>query len=42
MSTLKYLDTLFEKKDIEKSQFFKKSLARVITKLPKVCMLCRW
>ncbi|KAL5501957.1 hypothetical protein EMCRGX_G008642, partial [Ephydatia muelleri] len=34
-NTLKYLDTLVEKGDMEKSQFFKKSLSRVITKLPK-------
>ena len=37
MSTLIYLDSLYEKKDIDKSQFFKKNLAKVMTKLPKVC-----
>ena len=36
VSTLKYLDQLYEKGDMEKSQFFKKNLARVMTKLPQV------
>lgn len=36
VSTLKYLDILFQRSDMEKSQFFKKNLARVIGKLPKV------
>ena len=37
VSTLKYLDMLYQRSDMEKSQFFKKNLARIITKLPKVC-----
>ena len=41
MSTLKYLDMLYQKGDMEKSQFFKKNLARVITKLPKVSLVPR-
>ena len=36
VSTLKYLDQLYETGDMEKSQFFKKNLARVMTKLPQV------
>lgn len=36
MSTLKYLGMLFQRSDMEKSQFFKKNLVRVIGKLPKV------
>lgn len=36
MSTLRYLDMLYERGDMEKSQFFKKNLARVMNKLPKV------
>ena len=36
VSTLKYLDQLYERGDMEKSQFFKKNLARVMTKLPQV------
>ena len=36
VSTLKYLDQLYERSDMEKSQFFKKNLARVMTKLPQV------
>lgn len=36
VSTLRYLESLYEKKDMEKSQFFKKNLSKVITKLPKV------
>lgn len=39
VSTLRYLDMLYERGDMEKSQFFKKSLARVVTKLPKVGVL---
>ena len=39
MSTLKYLDMLFERSDMEKSQFFKKNLARTIRLLPKVSSL---
>ena len=38
VSTLKYLDQLYERGDMEKSQFFKKNLARVMTKLPQVHM----
>ena len=38
MATLRYLDTLYEKGDMERSQYFKKNLAMVITKLPKVCV----
>lgn len=41
ISTLKYLDQLYERGDMEKSQFFKKNLARVMTKLPQVlCINC--
>ena len=36
MATLRYLDTLYEKGDMERSQYFKKNLAMIITKLPKV------
>ena len=36
VSTLKYLDQLYERGDMEKSQFFKKNLARVMTKLQQV------
>lgn len=36
VATLRYLDTLYEKGDMERSQYFKKNLALVITKLPKV------
>ncbi len=36
VSTLKYLDMLYERGDMEKSQFFKKNLPRVISMLPKV------
>ena len=36
VNSLKYLDMLYQRGDMEKSQFFKKNLARVITKLPKV------
>jgi len=36
VSTLRYLDMLYERGDMEKSQFFKKNLARVLPKLPKV------
>lgn len=36
VSTLRYLDQLYERGDMEKSQFFKKNLARVMTKLPQV------
>jgi SCY1-like protein 2 len=35
VATLRYLDTLYEKGDMERSQYFKKNLALVITKLPK-------
>lgn len=35
-STLKYLDTLYQKGDMEKSQFFKKNLAHTLRLLPKV------
>ena len=40
MATLRYLDTLYEKGDMERSQYFKKNLALVITKLPKVIYTC--
>ena len=36
MATLHYLDTLYEKGDMDRSQYFKKNLSRVVTKLPKV------
>ena len=36
VATLRYLDTLFERGDMERSQYFKNSLSRVVTKLPKV------
>jgi SCY1-like protein 2 len=35
VATLRYLDMLYEKGDMERSQYFKKNLALVITKLPK-------
>ena len=40
MSTLRYLDMLYERGGMEKSQFFKKNLARVMNKLPKVSNHC--
>ena len=40
MATLRYLDTLYEKGDMERSQYFRKNLALVITKLPKVIYTC--
>ena len=41
ISSLKYLDQLYERGDMEKSQFFKKNLSRVMTKLPQVlCVNC--
>ena len=36
VSTLRYLDTVYEKGEMERSQYFKNNLSRVITKLPKV------
>lgn len=35
VSTLKYLDSLYEKSDIDKSQWFKSTLGKLIMKIPK-------
>jgi SCY1-like protein 2 len=41
VATLRYLDTMFEKGDMERSQYFKKNLALVVNKLPKRIVLQR-